>query len=47
MHGYCLAILCENEIGGAPLADDLRRIESVLKILKRPDQLAVDRKRPV
>jgi L-alanine-DL-glutamate epimerase-like enolase superfamily enzyme len=30
------------KIGGAPLADDLRRIETVLKILKTPDQLAVD-----
>jgi L-alanine-DL-glutamate epimerase-like enolase superfamily enzyme len=30
------------KIGGAPLADDLRRIESVLQILKSPDQLAVD-----
>ena len=30
------------KIGGAPLAEDLRRIESVLKILKTPDQLAVD-----
>jgi L-alanine-DL-glutamate epimerase-like enolase superfamily enzyme len=30
------------KIGGAPLADDLRRIESVLKILKTSDQLAVD-----
>lgn len=30
------------KIGGAPLAEDLRRIESVLKILKSPDQLAVD-----
>jgi D(-)-tartrate dehydratase len=30
------------KIGGAPLSEDLRRIESVLKILKRPDQLAVD-----
>ena len=30
------------KIGGAPLADDLRRIEAVLKILKTPDQLAVD-----
>jgi D(-)-tartrate dehydratase len=30
------------KIGGAPLADDLRRIEAVLKILKAPDQLAVD-----
>src|SRR5215469_5352605 len=30
------------KIGGAPLAEDLKRIEAVLKILKRPDQLAVD-----
>ncbi len=30
------------KIGGAPLPDDLRRIEAVLKILKTPDQLAVD-----
>jgi L-alanine-DL-glutamate epimerase-like enolase superfamily enzyme len=30
------------KIGGAPLAEDLRRIEAVLKILKSPDQLAVD-----
>jgi D(-)-tartrate dehydratase len=30
------------KIGGAPLADDLRRIEAVLKILKTSDQLAVD-----
>jgi L-alanine-DL-glutamate epimerase-like enolase superfamily enzyme len=30
------------KIGGAPLAEDLRRIESVLKILKRGSQLAVD-----
>ena len=30
------------KIGGAPLSEDLRRIEAVLKILKRPDQLAVD-----
>jgi L-alanine-DL-glutamate epimerase-like enolase superfamily enzyme len=30
------------KIGGAPLAEDLRRIESVLKILKTPNQLAVD-----
>jgi len=30
------------KIGGAPLAEDLRRIEAVLKILKRADQLAVD-----
>jgi D(-)-tartrate dehydratase len=30
------------KIGGAPLSEDLRRIEAVLKILKRSDQLAVD-----
>src|SRR5882724_10476365 len=30
------------KIGGAPLADDLRRIEAVLKILETSDQLAVD-----
>jgi L-alanine-DL-glutamate epimerase-like enolase superfamily enzyme len=30
------------KIGGVPLPEDLRRIESVLKILKAPDQLAVD-----
>lgn len=30
------------KIGGAPLPDDLRRIEAVLKILKSSDQLAVD-----
>jgi L-alanine-DL-glutamate epimerase-like enolase superfamily enzyme len=30
------------KIGGAPLAEDLRRIEAVLKILKSSDQLAVD-----
>jgi L-alanine-DL-glutamate epimerase-like enolase superfamily enzyme len=30
------------KIGGAPLAEDLRRIEAVLKILKTSDQLAVD-----
>jgi D(-)-tartrate dehydratase len=30
------------KIGGAPLSEDLRRIETVLKILKTPDQLAVD-----
>ena len=30
------------KIGGAPLAEDLRRIEAVLKILQSPDQLAVD-----
>jgi len=44
MRGY-LALgysVVKMKIGGAPLPDDLRRIESVLKILKRPDQLAVD-----
>src|SRR3981081_4638 len=30
------------KIGGAPLAEDLKRIETVLKILKRGDQLAGD-----
>jgi L-alanine-DL-glutamate epimerase-like enolase superfamily enzyme len=30
------------KIGGAPLEQDLRRIESVLAILKSPQQLAVD-----
>jgi L-alanine-DL-glutamate epimerase-like enolase superfamily enzyme len=30
------------KIGGAPLSEDLKRIEAVLKILKTPDQLAVD-----
>jgi L-alanine-DL-glutamate epimerase-like enolase superfamily enzyme len=30
------------KIGGAPLSEDLQRIESVLKILQTPDQLAVD-----
>jgi L-alanine-DL-glutamate epimerase-like enolase superfamily enzyme len=30
------------KIGGAFLDEDLRRIESVLKILRKPDQLAVD-----
>ena len=30
------------KIGGAPLSEDLLRIEAVLKILKAPDQLAVD-----
>jgi L-alanine-DL-glutamate epimerase-like enolase superfamily enzyme len=30
------------KIGGAPLAEDLKRIEAVLQILKAPDQLAVD-----
>ena len=30
------------KIGGAPLSEDLQRIEAVLKILKTSDQLAVD-----
>ena len=30
------------KIGGAPLAEDLSRIEAVLSLLKTPDQLAVD-----
>jgi L-alanine-DL-glutamate epimerase-like enolase superfamily enzyme len=30
------------KIGGAPLAEDLRRIETLLKIVKSGDQLAVD-----
>lgn len=30
------------KIGGAPLCEDLQRIEAVLEILKTPDQLAVD-----
>jgi L-alanine-DL-glutamate epimerase-like enolase superfamily enzyme len=30
------------KIGGAPLSEDLRRIDSVLKVLNTPDQLAVD-----
>jgi D(-)-tartrate dehydratase len=30
------------KIGGAPLEDDLRRIETLLKIVKSSDQLAVD-----
>lgn len=30
------------KIGGAPLSEDLQRIEAVLKVLKSPDQLAVD-----
>ena len=30
------------KIGGLPLAADMLRIETVLKLLKRPDQLAVD-----
>jgi L-alanine-DL-glutamate epimerase-like enolase superfamily enzyme len=37
--GYSLVKM---KIGGAPLPDDLRRIEAVLKILESPDQLAVD-----
>jgi len=44
MRGY-LALgysVVKMKIGGAPLAEDLRRIEAVLKILKTPDQLAVD-----
>src|SRR5579884_2861555 len=30
------------KIGGVPLYEDLKRIEAVLKLLKRPNQLAVD-----
>src|ERR1700694_5632072 len=30
------------KIGGAPLSEDLRRIDAVLKIVKTPSQLAVD-----
>ncbi len=30
------------KIGGAPLEEDLRRVEAVLHILRSPDQLAVD-----
>lgn len=44
MRGY-LALgysVLKMKIGGAPLDEDLRRIESVLKLLKSPDQLAVD-----
>jgi len=44
MRGY-LALgysVVKMKIGGAPLTEDLRRIESVLKILKSPNQLAVD-----
>jgi len=44
MRGY-LALgysVVKMKIGGAPLSEDLRRVESVLKILKTPDQLAVD-----
>jgi len=44
MRGY-LALgysVVKMKIGGAPLSEDLQRIEAVLKILKTPDQLAVD-----
>jgi len=44
MRGY-LALgysVVKIKIGGAALSEDLRRIESVLKILKSPDRLAVD-----
>ena len=44
MRGY-LALgysVLKMKIGGAPLSEDLQRIEAVLKILKTPDQLAVD-----
>jgi L-alanine-DL-glutamate epimerase-like enolase superfamily enzyme len=44
MRGY-LALgysVVKMKIGGASLPEDLRRIESVLKILRTPDQLAVD-----
>ena len=37
--GYCVVKM---KIGGAPLSEDLTRIEAVLKILKAPEQLAVD-----
>jgi L-alanine-DL-glutamate epimerase-like enolase superfamily enzyme len=30
------------KVGGMPLSEDLKRIEAVLKLLKRPGQLAVD-----
>ncbi len=30
------------KIGGAPLEEDLRRIDAVLEVLQRPEQLAVD-----
>ena len=30
------------KIGGAPLAEDLRRIDAVLRLLPKPDRLAVD-----
>jgi D(-)-tartrate dehydratase len=35
-------LVVKMKIGGASLGEDLRRIEAVLKILKTPDQLAVD-----
>jgi L-alanine-DL-glutamate epimerase-like enolase superfamily enzyme len=38
-HGYSVVKM---KIGAVPLAEDLKRIEAVLKILKTPDQLAVD-----
>ena len=44
MRGY-LALgysVVKMKIGGAPLSEDLRRIEAALKILKTPGQLAVD-----
>jgi D(-)-tartrate dehydratase len=44
MRGY-LALgysVVKMKIGGAPLTEDLHRIAAVLKILKTPDQLAVD-----
>jgi L-alanine-DL-glutamate epimerase-like enolase superfamily enzyme len=44
MSGY-LALgysVVKMKIGGVPLGEDLQRIEAVLKILKTPDQLAVD-----
>jgi L-alanine-DL-glutamate epimerase-like enolase superfamily enzyme len=44
MHGYLQLgyTVVKMKIGGAPLSEDLKRIEAVLKILKTPDQLAVD-----
>lgn len=44
MRGYLASgySVVKMKIGGAPLSEDLRRIESVLKILKSADQLAVD-----
>lgn len=44
MRGY-LALgysVVKMKIGGASLSEDLQRIEAILKILKTPDQLAVD-----